>query len=133
MSDSKLKNDEYWRDKLSPEEFRICREKGTERAFSGEYWDCQKDGLYVCRCCSELLFDAKSKYDSGSGWPSFYTAAKEGAVEEDRDISHGMVRTEILCSRCGAHLGHVFPDGPEPTGLRYCVNSASIKHRQREA
>lgn len=126
MSDSPLKDDEYWRDKLSEEEFHICREKGTERAFSGIYWDNKKPGQYYCRCCGTLLFDAATKYDSGSGWPSFYQAISDGAVDEHRDMSHGMIRTEITCAKCGSHLGHVFPDGPNPTGTRYCVNSASL-------
>lgn len=130
MSDSNLKDDERWRADLTQEQYRICRQKGTERAFTGEYWDCKKSGTYVCRCCGETLFLSSSKYDSGSGWPSFYRVAAEGVVAESRDLSHGMVRTEILCDKCGAHLGHLFPDGPAPTGLRYCVNSASILLRE---
>lgn len=127
MSDSEKKDDAYWRSVLSDEEYRICRDKGTEPAFSGEYWDCKKQGTYRCRCCGAALFDSGTKYDSGSGWPSFYAPIEESSIDENRDTSHGMIRTEIVCSACGCHLGHVFPDGPEPTGLRYCVNSASIK------
>lgn len=127
MSDSKQKDDAYWRSVLSDEEYRICREKGTERAFSGKYWDCKTPGTYLCRCCGEALFSSETKYDSGSGWPSFYAPLSSNVVEELRDSSLGMVRTEVVCRSCGCHLGHVFPDGPEPTGLRYCVNSASIQ------
>ncbi|HEX6592148.1 MAG TPA: peptide-methionine (R)-S-oxide reductase MsrB [Moraxellaceae bacterium] len=128
MSDPKVvKTDSEWRAELSPEEFHICREKGTERAFTGEYWNEHRAGTYVCRACGEALFSSETKYDSGSGWPSFWQPLEQEAVAEHRDMSHGMVRTEITCQRCGSHLGHVFPDGPRPTGLRYCVNSASLK------
>jgi len=122
-----MQDDEFWRDKLTPEEFHVCREKGTERAFTGEYWNCKEEGTYECRCCGEPLFLSATKYDSGSGWPSFYEPASGDVILEERDASHGMVRTEIMCKACGAHLGHVFEDGPAPTGLRYCVNSLSIK------
>ena len=121
------KSDEEWRASLSAEEYRVTREKGTERAFTGEYWNAWADGKYRCRCCGEVLFEADTKFESGCGWPSFYQPADAQAIDEEVDTSHGMVRTEVTCSNCGAHLGHVFPDGPQPTGLRYCMNSVSVK------
>lgn len=128
MSEEKQqKSEAEWRQELSPEEYRICREKGTERAFTGVYWDEHREGTYRCRCCDEPLFRSSTKYESGSGWPSFWEPVTPEVVQEHRDLSHGMVRIEITCRKCGCHLGHVFPDGPQPGGLRYCVNSASLR------
>jgi len=120
------KDEGYWREHLTPDEYTVLREKGTERAFTGEYWNVWEEGTYHCRGCGEVLFQSDTKFDAGCGWPSFDRPASEGVVEESRDTSHGMIRTEVLCQKCGGHLGHVFPDGPTETGQRYCINSLSI-------
>ena len=125
-NDLSAKDDEYWREHLTPDEYTVLREKGTERAFTGEYWNLWEEGTYHCRGCGEVLFQSDTKFDAGCGWPSFDRPASEGVIEESRDTSHGMIRTEVLCQKCGGHLGHVFPDGPTETGQRYCINSLSI-------
>jgi peptide-methionine (R)-S-oxide reductase len=127
MSEKVHKTEEEWRQTLSPEEYRVLREAGTERAFTGRYYNTKTPGTYLCAGCGNALFRSETKYDSGSGWPSFSAPIEADRVDARTDHSHGMSRTEVLCARCGGHLGHVFPDGPKPTGLRYCMNSAALK------
>lgn len=127
MTEKLVITDEHWREKLTPEQYHILREKGTERAFTGKYEKNKADGEYHCAGCGQLLFESADKYDSGSGWPSFTAPAEDDVVEQHRDVTHGMVRTEVVCSNCAGHLGHVFPDGPGESGLRYCINSAALE------
>jgi peptide-methionine (R)-S-oxide reductase len=133
MSDKIVKTDDEWRQLLTDEQFRITRRRGTERAFTGVLWNTKQDGVYQCVCCGQPLFDAKTKFDSGTGWPSFWQPVTEGAVALKSDRTWLMVRTEVLCSRCDSHLGHVFEDGPPPTGQRYCMNSGALRLAPRDA
>jgi peptide-methionine (R)-S-oxide reductase len=126
------KSDQQWQEILTPEEYKICRQKGTEPAFSGAYESCKISGIYRCKCCQTPLFESNTKYDSGSGWPSFWKPIGPQSIKENRDSSHGMTRVEVVCAECDSHLGHVFEDGPQPTGLRYCINSSSLNLEEKE-
>lgn len=132
MSDKTKKTEQEWQGSLTPEQYKVMREHGTEHPFSGKYADCKTNGTYVCAGCGEELFSSTTKFDSGTGWPSYYQAINDTAVEETVDNSHGMSRVEVHCRNCGSHLGHVFPDGPQPTGLRYCINSVSLDLKEKE-
>jgi peptide-methionine (R)-S-oxide reductase len=131
MNGDSKKSDAEWKKILAPEQYEVLRRKGTESAFTGKYYNSKEEGVYRCAGCGNPLFDSDTKFDSGTGWPSYYQPVSEDAVETEQDRSHGMIRTEVLCARCGGHLGHVFPDGPEPTGRRYCINSVSLDFEPR--
>ena len=132
MAEKMANNEAEWKRRLTPEQYHVTREEGTEPPFTGKYWDTHDGGTYHCVCCGEPLFDSSTKFESGTGWPSFYQPADTSKIEEHKDSAYGMARTEVRCAKCGAHLGHVFEDGPAPTGLRYCMNSAALHLKPRE-